>query len=42
MLKSKIFNCSKLKDKEIFVKYFEHLGYSIDKDVLKKYKYFEN
>ena len=38
MVKLKKFNYNNLKDKEIFVKYFENLGYNIDKQILKKVK----
>lgn len=38
MVKLRKFNCINLKDKEIFVKYFENLGYSIDKQILEKVK----
>ena len=38
MVKLKKINYNNLKDKEVFVKYFENLGYSIDKQILKKVK----
>lgn len=37
MVKPK-FNCINLKDKDIFVKFYENLGYQVEKDLLKKVK----
>ena len=37
MVKPK-FNCINLKDKDIFVKFYENLGYKVEKDLLKKVK----
>tara|TARA_E500000178_G_C16887749_1_gene692084 strand:- start:117 stop:374 length:258 start_codon:yes stop_codon:yes gene_type:complete len=38
MVGLKKFNCSNLKDKDIFVKYYENLGYNVEKNLLKKVK----
>lgn len=38
MNSSKKFNCRNLKDKDIFVKYLEYLGYSVERDLIKKVK----
>lgn len=35
---SKKFNCSNFKDKYIFIKYLEYLGYSVERDLIKKVK----